>query len=165
VARRLDSLDKTLIGLLGEDGRLSLADLAQRAGVSRPTVASRLRALAGDGILRVAGLVDAFQARGLTTALVGLTVDKHRLDEKVEQIAAVPEVTWAAVVAGRYDIMAEIATEEGMNGLYDFLNVSLREVGGINSSEMFVVMKARNRWTLLPTSMRRAWADRPPNGD
>ena len=83
----------------------------------------------------------------------------------MEQIAAVPEVTWAAVVAGRYDIMAEIATEEGMNGLYDFLNVSLREVGGINSSEMFVVMKARNRWTLLPTSMRRAWADRPPNGD
>ncbi len=164
MARELDPVDKTIIGLLGEDGRLSLADAALRARVSRPTVTSRLNALLADGVLRVAGLVDAFQAKGLTTALVGLTVDKHRLDEKVEQIAALPEVTWAAVVAGRYDIMAEIATEEGMNGLYDFLNVSLREVGGINSSEMFVVMKARNRWTLLPSSMRRGWADRPPNG-
>ena len=156
MARPVDPLDKILIALLGEDGRLSLADLAKKAGVSRPTVASRLKALLGDGVLRVAGLVDAFQAKGLTTALVGLTVDKHRLDEKVEQIAALHEVTWAAVVTGRYDIMAEIATEEGMNGLYDFLNVSLREVGGINSSEMFVVMKACNRWMLLPTSMRRS---------
>jgi Lrp/AsnC family transcriptional regulator for asnA, asnC and gidA len=160
VARPIDRLDKTLIALLGEDGRLSLAELAKRAQVSRPTAAARLRTLVGDGVVRVAGLVDAFQAKGLTVALVGLTVEKHRLDEKVEQIAALPEVTWAAVVTGRYDIMAEVATEEGMNGLYDFLNVSLREVGGINSSEMFVVMKAKNRWTLVPTSMRRAWSER-----
>ena len=165
MARPIDSLDKTLIGLLGEDGRRSLADLAPRAGVSRPTAASRLTSLVGDGVLRLAGLVDAFQAKGLTVALVGLTVDKHRLDEKVEQIAALPEVTWAAVVTGRYDIMTEVATEVGMNGFYDFLNVSLREVGGINCSEMFVVMKAKNRWTLMPTSMRRAWTERPGEGD
>jgi Lrp/AsnC family transcriptional regulator, regulator for asnA, asnC and gidA len=157
VARPLDSLDKALIALLGEDGRLSLAEAAERAGVSRPTVASRLRTLAADGILRIGGLVDVFHTTGLTTALVGLTVDKHRLDEKVEQIAALPAVTWAAVVTGRYDIMAEIATEDGVTGLYDFLNVSLREVGGINSSEVFVVMKSSNRWTLLPRSMRRTW--------
>ena len=53
--------------------------------------------------------------------------------------------------------MAEIATEDGVSGLYDFLNLSLREVGGINSSEMFVVMKSKNRWVLLPASMRRRW--------
>ena len=126
--------------------------------MSRPTVAARLKALTADRVLRVAGLVDPFQLSGLTTALVGLTVDKHRLDEKVEQIAALPDVTWAAVVTGRYDIMAEVVTTTGMSGLYDFLNISLREVGGINSSEMFVVMKARNKWMLLPESLRRAWS-------
>jgi Lrp/AsnC family transcriptional regulator, regulator for asnA, asnC and gidA len=164
VARSLDTVDKALIGQLAEDGRISLTEAAARAGVSRPTAAARLRALIADGVLRVAGLVNAFGARGMTTALVGLTVDKHRLDEKVEQIAALPEVTWAAVVTGRYDIMTEVATEDGINGLYDFLNDSLREVGGINSSEMFVVMRAMNRWTLPPASMRRTWADRPTNG-
>ena len=100
--------------------------------MARPTAASRLTSLVGDGVLR---------------------------------LAALPEVTWAAVVTGRYDIMTEVATEEGMNGLYDFLNVSLREVGGINSSEMFLVMKAKNRWTLMPTSMRRAWIERPADAD
>ncbi len=161
MGRSLDALDKELIALLGEDGRMSLAEAAERTGVSRPTIASRLKALAADGILRVAGLVDVFQCMGLTTALVGLTVDKHRLDEKVEQIAALPAVTWAAVVTGRYDIMAEIATEDGVPGLYDFLNLSLRDVGGINSSEVFVVMKSHNRWTLPPMSMRRAWSGPP----
>ena len=158
MARALDGLDKNLVGLLGDDGRLPLAEASSRAGVSRPTVAARLKALTTDRVLRVAGLVDPFQLSGLTTALVGLTVDKHRLDEKVEQIAALPDVTWAAVVTGRYDIIAEVVTTTGMSGLYDFLNISLREVGGINSSEMFVVMKARNKWMLLPESLRRAWS-------
>lgn len=158
MARDVDQFDKGLIAHLVADGRLSLSDVARRAGMSRPTAASRLRALTRDGVLRVAAVLDAFQIRGLTVALVGLTVDKHRLDEKVEQIAGLPEVTWAAVVAGRYDIMAEVVTEDGMNGLYDFLNVSLREVGGINASEMFVVMKARGRWIVLPEGLRQKWA-------
>jgi Lrp/AsnC family transcriptional regulator for asnA, asnC and gidA len=157
VGRKVDGLDKSLVARLADDGRLALAELAQRAGISRPTAASRVRCLQSEGVMRVAALVDAFRLRGLTVALVGLTVDKHRLDEKVEQIAALPEVTWAAVVTGRYDIMAEVVTEDGMQGLYDFLNVSLREVGGINASEMFVVMKARNHWMLLPEGLRRAW--------
>ena len=157
MARDVDPLDKGLITQLIADGRLSLSELAQRAGVSRPTAASRLRALTRDGVLRVAGVVDTFRVPSLTVALVGLTVDKHRLDEKAEQIAGLPEVTWAAVVTGRYDIMAEVVTDQGMNGLYDFLNVSLRDVGGINASEMFVVMKARDRWTVLPRGLRQTW--------
>jgi len=161
VSQPLDAQDKRLIALLGEDGRAPLAQVAQHAGMSRPTVTARLKRLTGDGILRIAGLVDVFKMSGLTTAVVGLTVDKHRLDEKLEQIGALPAVTWAAVVTGRYDILAEIATEDGVRGLYDFLNLSLREVGGINSSEMFVVMKSRDRWTLLPSPMRRTWMGTP----
>lgn len=157
MARDVDALDKGLIANLIADGRLSLSELAERTGISRPTAASRLRGLVHDGVLRVAGVVDAFRLPGLTVALVGLTVDKHRLDEKVEQIADLPEVTWAAVVTGRYDILAEVVTESGMSGLYDFLNVSLRDVGGINASEMFVVMKARGRWIVPPTSLQQSW--------
>ena len=44
-----------------------------------------------------------------------------------------------------------------MTGLYDFLNVSLQEVGGISSSEVFVVMKARSRPVASAARLRRAW--------
>jgi Lrp/AsnC family transcriptional regulator, regulator for asnA, asnC and gidA len=157
MVREIDQLDRQLLSALADDGRRTVAETAVLTGVSRPTVASRVRSLAADGVLRVAGLVDAFAVRGLTTALVGLTLDKYRLDEKLEQIAALDEVVWAAVVTGRYDIVVEVVTDQGMAGLYGFLTDSLQKVGGIDSSEMFVVMKARNKWSLLPAGLRRAW--------
>jgi Lrp/AsnC family transcriptional regulator for asnA, asnC and gidA len=157
MARPLDDLDRKLVALLSEDGRLSVADVARRAEVSRPTVAARLRSLVGDGAIRVAALVDPFTLPDMTVALVGLTLDKYLLEEKIEQISQLDEVSWAAVVTGRYDIIVEVATQDGMGGLYRFLTQSLQTVGGIQSSEMFVVMKARRKWSLLAPAMRRRW--------
>jgi Lrp/AsnC family transcriptional regulator for asnA, asnC and gidA len=161
---KLDALDKSLVSLLAEDGRVGVAESAGRLGVSTPTVRSRLRQLVDAGVLRVVGLLDPFETRGLTVALVGLTLGNYRLDEKVGQIADLDEVVWAAVVTGRYDIIAEVVTAEGMSGLYAFLSSSLQNVGGIQSSEMFVVMKARHKWTVLPNGLRRSWAE-GTNGD
>jgi Lrp/AsnC family transcriptional regulator for asnA, asnC and gidA len=169
MSRQVDGLDRQLIALFSEDGRLSLADAAQRVGVSRPTVAARLKSLLADGVLRVAALVNPFEVKDLTVALVGLTLDKYLLDETLEQIAALDEVGWAAVVTGRFDIIVEVATEDGMAGLYRFLTQSLTSVGSIKSSEMFVVMKARRKWSLLSPGMRQVWgrqtAPQPPQGE
>lgn len=162
MARHVDGLDRQLMALIGVEGRLPLADIARRLGVSRPTVAARLRALLHDGVLRVAGLINMFELPNVTVALVGLTLDKYLLDEKIEQIAALPEANWAAVVTGRYDIVVEVATEDGMAGLYRFLTQSLEAVGGIQSSEMFVVMKARRKWTLPAPGMLEAWSGAEP---
>ena len=157
MARPLDDLDRKLVALLSEDGRLSVADVARQAGVSRPTVATRLRSLLEDGVVRVAALVDPFTVSDMTVALVGLTLDKYLLEEKIEQVSELDEVDWAAVVTGRYDIIVEVATQDGMAGLYRFLTQSLQTVGGIQSSEMFVVMKARRKWSLLAPAMLRRW--------
>ena len=160
MARQLDTLDKALIGLLGEDGRLPLAAAAEKVGVSRPTVVSHVKAMTGDGVLRVSGLIDASRVGGLTTALVGLTLDKFRLDEILQKVADLDEVSWAAVVTGRYDIVAEVITDQGVAGLYGFLSRSLLEVGGIASSEIFVVMKAARKWSALPRGLTDAWMER-----
>lgn len=109
-------------------------------------------------MIRIAGLIDPFRVKELTVALVGLTLDKHKLEEKLEQIGNLDAVSWAAVVTGRYDIVAEVVTSEGMAGLYDFLSISLQNVGGIRASEMFVVMKASNKWVLPPRGIKREWA-------
>ncbi len=157
MTRQLDDLDRQFAALLAEDGRVSLSDVAERVGVSRPTVASRVKALLADKALRVAALLNITEVPGVTVALVGFTLDKYRLDEMLQQIAGLDEVIWAAVVTGRYDIIAEVATEDGMAGLYRFLSESLSSVGGIDSSEVFVIMKASRKWTALSPAMRRAW--------
>jgi Lrp/AsnC family transcriptional regulator for asnA, asnC and gidA len=155
--RGLDLLDKALIGTLCEDGRLAASDIAARLRISTPTVRGRLRHLLARRVLRVAAMVDASEMPELTVAIVGLNLERYNLDEMVERVAALDEVSWAAVVTGRYDIIAQVVTADGMNGIYEFLNASLQKLGGVESSEVFVVMKAADKWLVVPPAMATAW--------
>lgn len=163
MCKNLDAADRRLIAALAEDGQAGAAELAERLGVSAPTVRTRLKGLVSQGLLRVAGLVDPFRVRGLTVALVGVKLMSHmQLDAKLKEISELPDVNWAAVVTGRYDILVEIVTGDDVSGLYAFLDRDLSRVGGIASSESFVVMKARRKWIPLPRGAR-SWFAATPN--
>jgi Lrp/AsnC family transcriptional regulator for asnA, asnC and gidA len=156
MARRdIDTIDKALIAQLSEDGRRTVGHLSKALGITAPTVRSRLKALAACGLMRVAALVDGAMARGLTVALVGICLDTYQLDTKLEEVAALDQVNWAAVVTGKYDIMAEVLSADGMAGLHQFLSEKLYKIGGIKSSETFVLMTSRRKWLLLPRGLRR----------
>jgi Lrp/AsnC family transcriptional regulator for asnA, asnC and gidA len=145
-----------LISELVEDGSLSAGKLAEKLQVTSPTIRSRLKNLMSRGVLRMAGLMDPFKAKGFTVALVCLTVQSHeQLSEKLEQVAALKKVNWAAIVTGRYDIMAEVILSEEISDLHRFLDEDLSTVGGINTSESFVMMEAKRKWILLPKASRR----------
>lgn len=151
----LDTQDKRLVAVLSQDGSLSVAQCAEKLGVTAPTVRSRLRNLVNAGVLRLAALVDPFTVKGLTLAMVCLTLQSHEeLDAKLERISELDMVTWAAVVTGRYDIVVEVALSDEISDLYRFLHEDLSQIGGISSSESFVVMKGKRKWTLLPKGVR-----------
>lgn len=155
---RPDQLDKRLIAALTDDGQISAGKLAEDLGVTGPTVRTRLRSLLESGICRVSALVDPFRAKGLTVALVGVTLNSHeQLGHKMECIAELPDVSWAAVVTGRYDIIVEVVLSESIADLYRFMDEDLASVGGIASSESFVVMKAKRKWLCLPRGIRQKY--------
>ena len=151
----LDIADRKLVAALAEDGQASSAELAETLNVTAPTIRARMKNLISQGLLRVAGLVDPFQVKGLSVALVGIKLQSQmQLDQKLEEISKLPDVNWAAVVTGRYDILVELVTSEDIADLYNFLDSALSGVGGIASSESFVVMKARRKWIPLPKGAR-----------
>ncbi|MBW1710781.1 MAG: Lrp/AsnC family transcriptional regulator [Deltaproteobacteria bacterium] len=151
----LDNMDKALINLLSIDGRMPTGEIANRLDVTNPTVRTRMRALISSGVLKIAGLVDLFKIENLTIALVAMNIEKHQqLDQKLQQISDLNLVHWAAIVTGRYDILAEVISSNGMTGLYRFLTVEIPKVGGILSSESFMIMKAKRKWVLLPERLR-----------
>ncbi|QJB56232.1 Lrp/AsnC family transcriptional regulator [Pseudodesulfovibrio sp. zrk46] len=150
----LDQNDKRLVAALTRDGQLSPGKVAEEIGVTAPTVRSRMKNLIKAGALKIAGLVNPMKAKGLTVALVGITVNSHeQLGEKLDQVSALPRVNWCAVVTGRYDMIVEIIISDDIKDLYDFLDKDLSQVGGINSSESFVVMKSRRKWICLPDAV------------
>jgi len=156
----LDQNDKRMVAALTRDGQLSPAKIADEIGVTAPTVRSRMKNLITAGALKVAGLLNPMKAKGLTVALVGISLNSHeQLDEKLDQIGSLPRVNWCAVVTGRYDIIVEIVCSDDIGDLYDFLDQDLSQVGGINSSESFVVMKSRRKWLCLPDAVVKQFID------
>lgn len=150
----LDQNDKKIVAALTRDGQLSPGKVAEEMGVTAPTIRSRMKNLVKAGALKVAGLINPMKTKGLTVALVGISLHSHeQLGEKLDQIGALPRVNWCAVVTGRYDIIVEIVCSDEMGDLYDFLDQDLSKVGGINSSESFVVMKSRRKWLCLPDAV------------
>jgi len=149
----LDALDMELIHLLAKDGRMSVIAIAERLKSTAPTIRSRIERLTQSGVMRVTALVDAFKVRNLTIALVGMRVDKHQeLEKKSKQIADLKEVHWVTMVSGQYDIIAEVILLDGMHGLYRFISEELPRVGGIRSTESFMVIKPVQKWVRLPLS-------------
>ena len=112
--RVIDSLDNKIIRLLTEDGRIPIGDMATRLDVTAPTIRSRIKNLEESGMLKVSGLIDTYQHEEIITALIGLNIRSHgKLDQILDKVSRLDNVTWAAVVTGRYDIFAEVVVTGG----------------------------------------------------
>jgi Lrp/AsnC family transcriptional regulator for asnA, asnC and gidA len=152
--KTLDSLDNEIIRLLTEDGRMPIGDMAARLNVTAPTIRSRINNLEESGLLKISALVDTSQHQELITALVGLNVRSHgKLDQILEKISRLENVTWAAVVTGRYDIFAEVVVTGGTEDLYRFTSEIIPKVGTVLKSETFVIIKSGQKWVRLPKAV------------
>ncbi len=103
----LDNLDKNLIRLLKFDGRVPMAHIADKLGVTTPTVRSRMKALVKAGILQVAGLVNLSAVERVICA----DVNPEGIKEISDYIAHLDEKARKAGVA----IMPECGLDPGID--------------------------------------------------
>ena len=147
----LDTLDNAIIQLLTKNGRMSIGEMAKQLNVTAPTIRSRIKNLEERGLFKVSGLVDPNLHPDMITALVAMSIQsKGQLDKILEKISQLPNVAWAAVVAGRYDIMAEVVCVGGKNELYKFTTETILKLGNVVRSESYIIMKSRRNWLRLP---------------
>jgi Lrp/AsnC family transcriptional regulator for asnA, asnC and gidA len=150
----LDALDNEIIRLLTENGRMPIGEIAKKLNVTSPTIRNRIKDLEKNGIFKVSGLIDPDKHQQMITALVAMSVrSRGKMDEILDKIAALPNVAWAAVVTGRYDIIAGVICVEGKDELYRFTTETILKMGNAVTSETFILMKSRNNWLRLPKSV------------
>ncbi|MDA3648436.1 Lrp/AsnC family transcriptional regulator [Saccharopolyspora indica] len=119
-APALDDIDARIVDELARDGRMSIRTLAERVSISRTNAHSRLDRLLGSGV------ITGFHARvepakaGLgTAALIGLSIEQDTWREVSRRLAEIDSVEHVALVAGEFDIVVRVRTED---------NVSLRNL-------------------------------------
>ncbi|MCG8639764.1 MAG: Lrp/AsnC family transcriptional regulator [Desulfobacterales bacterium] len=153
--KKIDRIDRELIKLLSEDGRMPAKELAKKLDVSAPTVQSRLSALIKRGILKVAGLVDTFKTRDTLVAIIAIRVDDNgRMGHVIDQLMEFENIHWAVTVTGRYDIFAEVIVTEGIEWMFEFYEEQMSRIEGISHAESFMVTNTRRKWTLLPPQIK-----------
>jgi len=147
----LDKLDNEIIRLLTENGRMPIGEMSKRLNVTAPTIRNRIKDFEKSGIFKVSGLIDPSKHREMITALVAMSIRSGgKLEQILDKIANLPNVAWAGVVTGRYDIIAEVVCVRGKDELYRFTTNTILKIGHVVRSESFIIMKSRHNWLCLP---------------
>jgi len=142
----LDELDWKIIESLRASGRESNAQIARKFRVTEGTIRSRIKKLSSEGILRITGQVNPEFLVGHQVVLVGINVRVSRsLEKTAQRIAGLPEVSYAAITSGRYDIMAQVIVDSN-RGIIHFLTRSLARIPTVSRTETFMLLKTHNCW-------------------
>jgi DNA-binding Lrp family transcriptional regulator len=138
----MDELDRTIVGLLGADARMSIATLARRLKVARSTIQARLERLETSGVIVGYTIKLGEQAReGRLRASVLLTVEPRAQANILTRLKAISEVERVFTTSGRFDLLLQIAAPSTTR-----LDQVLDQIGamtGVRSSESLIHLSTR----------------------
>ncbi len=104
----MDELDYAILAHLQQDGRKPFTEIAKALHVTEGTVRNRVARLVEENVVRIIGLVDPHRTGINAPAMVGIHVHPAHLDQALEEIAAIPEVSYLLLVTGEYDLLVEV---------------------------------------------------------
>jgi Lrp/AsnC family transcriptional regulator for asnA, asnC and gidA len=136
----LDDLDKAIIKALQLDGRRPYAQIGRQLKVPEATIRQRAERLITRGVVQIVGVTDPLAMGFQQPALIGLKVDPGRMDAVAEEIAALEEVTYVVITAGRFDMVCEVVCEDN-DHLLKVLTDRLAEIDGIRWTETLVELR------------------------
>ncbi|GAB3581064.1 Lrp/AsnC family transcriptional regulator [Leifsonia lichenia] len=107
--RTIDSTDRRILVAIAEDPRATNVSLADRLGLSRNTVQSRVAELERSGVfLSFDRRISAIAAGYPLAAFVTVHVHQQKLASIVEQLATIPEIVSAHGLSGPSDLLVRV---------------------------------------------------------
>ena len=143
--RSVDEVDRRLIDLLRDDGRLSVNELATRANVSRANAYQRLARLRDTGVIRGFTVdVDHRQLGDAVTAFVLLDIDQHAWREMGVKLMELPGVVYVGFTTGTFDLVMLVRVPD-MHTLRDVVLERLQSMPEVRSTQTTFVLEEFGR--------------------
>ena len=135
---KLDSIDRKILGLLQEDGRKTIAELAEQVGLSPSPCLRRVRMLEEAGVVsRYVAVLDQ-QSVGLPVSVfISIKLESQReeaLDRFAKAIQRWPEVLECYLMTGPRDYLLRVVVAD-LAAYERFLKQKLTKLSGIGSIE------------------------------
>lgn len=147
--RALDDLDRRIVSALQLDGRASWTAVAERCGTSVPTVARRAERLFADDVIRVAVMPEVGADGPCESFWLRIACAPGQQVRAMEEMAAMPEVRFLALVTGDDDIVAECVIPRGAS-LFEHLVEGIQRLEGVErcrSDLLLHVYKVAHDWS------------------
>src|SRR5574338_1371680 len=157
MATKLDQLDKEIIDLLTQDGRMSCAEIARAIGsVSERSVRYRLERLLEENVIRV-NAVPVPQALNYSIiADVFIEVETGQVLEIARQIASYDLVSYVACSTGESDISVQIIAPNNRE-LYEFVTEVLGKIPGVRKTTTSMVpFIVKDNWRIPQSAYRES---------
>jgi len=156
VSESLDAIDSKILDLIQHDAGLSVAEIADRVGLSSSPCWRRIKRLEDVGVIQ--GRVTLLDREKLGLAFevfaeVKLSLPtKDNLEAFERAVADWPEVAQCATVTGGMDYVLRIITRD-MHAFDDFLRDKLLSLGLVSNVESRIVMRSVKNSTAVPLGL------------
>ncbi len=150
---KLDAIDRRLLALLQENGRLPVTDLAEKAGLTTSPCLRRLRILEQGGIIcGYAALVDQQKVGLPVSVFVSVKLEMQR-EEALERFEATirdcPEVVECYLMTGPRDYLLRVVARD-LSAYEQFLKQTLTRIEGVASIESSFALSQVKHSNALP---------------
>jgi Lrp/AsnC family transcriptional regulator, leucine-responsive regulatory protein len=152
--RALDRLDRRILRILQEDGRISMKDLSEQVGLSITPAIERVKRMERDGVItgyhaRISP--PALGAKLLVFVEITLNTKSASMFEQFRrEVLRIPEVQECHLVSGDFDYLIKARIHE-MAEYRKLLGDMLLQLPGAAQSKSYVVMEEIKETLFLST--------------
>ena len=139
----MDGIDRRLIELLSESGRLSYAELARQVGLSGPAVHERVDKLEATGLIRgyKAQLDPVAVGLGVTAFIGVVQAAGSEIDEVEVALAGIPEIESCYFLAGTESYLLQVRVPAIAD--LERLIVALNRIPGIATTRTMIALSTK----------------------
>ena len=141
---QIDEADLTIIKALGENGRLSYAELANRLNISLTTISRRVAHLKKEEIIKITAIRNPSKWGYLANAYSVIHADLNKVNTICDNLSVYPEVHLVMTLMSGFEILfgMHFPNPEVM---YDFIVEKIAQIDGVSNIETFVCAETRKR--------------------
>jgi len=149
----MDDIDRRILAVLQEDGRISLADLSVRVALSPSPCLRRIRRLERSGIIaRYVAVLDQSKVGLPVSVFVSIKLESQRveaLERFKKAITKWPEVLECYLMTGPRDYLLRIVVAD-LEAYDRFLKQKLTRIDGLSSIESSFALEQTKYSHVLP---------------
>jgi Lrp/AsnC family transcriptional regulator for asnA, asnC and gidA len=129
-----EATDERMLSVLEEDAQASYSEIAEQAGVSKPTVRKYINQLEEEGVIvGYSADVDPKKLSSQSIAIVGIDIESERYVEVTQALKELDAIEALYTSSGDHTLMAELRATDG-DELGDIINEQITSLEGVSAA-------------------------------